>query len=190
MRPKPYQKPHPPIRVGITSAETFPIIGRMGYPVFVNPSRVFALSDLAGHVAAYQRAWKDAGHPGKGNVGIRLPVYLAETEEQAYEEPRESTLTSMQGIGVRVAASADRAGTTGNWRAESDHFMGMTYDDWLRDKVIFGTPESVLDRLLQLTEQLQLSCIVFENNLGRRIPYELQMKSLKLLMDKVVPHLP
>ncbi len=76
VRPKPYQKPHPPIRVGITSAETFPIIGRMGYPVFVNPSRVFALADLAEHVEAYQRAWKDAGHPGKGNVGIRLPVLL------------------------------------------------------------------------------------------------------------------
>ena len=190
VRPKPYQQPHPPIRVGITSAETFPIIGRMGYPVFVNPSRVFALSDLAEHVAAYQRAWKDAGHPGKGNVGIRLPVYLAETEEQAYEEPKESVQTSMQGIGQRVAASADRAGTTGNWRAESDHIKGMTYDDWLRDKVLFGTPESVLDRLLKLTEDLQLSHIVFENNLGRRIPYELQMKSLGLLMDRVVPHLP
>ena len=190
VRPKPYQKPHPPIRVGITSAETFPIIGRMGFPVFVNPSRVFALADLKEHVEAYQRAWQDAGHPGRGNVGIRLPVYLAETEEQAYEEPRGSTQTSMQGIGQRVAANASREGTPGNWQTESDRIMSMTYDDWLRDKVIFGTPESVLDRLLKLSEELQLSCIVFENNLGRRIPYDLQMKSLRLLMDRVVPHLP
>ena len=190
VRPKPYQKPHPPIRIGVTSAETFPIIGRMGYPLFVNPSRVFALSDLAEHVNAYQKAWQDAGHPGEGSVGIRLPVYLAETEEQAYEEPKASTLTSMQGIGQRVAASATREGTTGNWQAESNHILGMNYDDWLRDKVVFGTPESVLDRLLQLTEELQLSHIVFEHNLGRRIPHDLQMKSVRLLMDKVVPHLP
>jgi alkanesulfonate monooxygenase SsuD/methylene tetrahydromethanopterin reductase-like flavin-dependent oxidoreductase (luciferase family) len=66
----------------------------------------------------------------------------------------------------------------------------MNYDDWLRDKVVYGTPESVLDRLLQLTEELNLSHIVFENNLGRRIPYDRQMKSLRLLMDRVVPHLP
>ena len=190
VRPKPYQKPHPPIRVGITSAETFPIIGRMGYPVFVNPSRVFALDDLAENVEAYQKAWKEAGHPGEGNIGIRLPVYLAETAEQAYEEPKDSTLTQVQSLGARVAASADRIGTTGNWQAESDRILAMNYDDWLRDKVVYGTPEAVLDRLLQLTERLQLSCIVFENNLGRRIPHELQMKSLKLLMDKVVPHLP
>ncbi len=190
VRPKPYQKPHPPVRIGVTSAETFPIIGRMGYPLFVNPSRVFALDDLAGHVNAYQKAWQDAGHPGKGSIGIRLPVYLADTEEKAYEEPRESTLTSMQGIGQRVAASADRVGTTGNWQAESDRILAMTYDDWLRDKVVFGTPESVLARLLQLTEDLQLSHIVFEHNLGRRIPHALQMNSVRLLMDKVVPHLP
>ena len=96
----------------------------------------------------------------------------------------------MQGIGQRVAASASREGTTGNWQAESDHILGMNYDDWLRDKVIFGTPESVLDRLLQLTEKLQLSHIVFENNLGRRIPYDLQVKSLRLLTERVIPHLP
>ncbi len=190
VRPKPYQKPHPPIRIGVTSAETFPIIGRMGYPLFVNPSRVFALDDLAEHVNAYRKAWQDAGHPGEGSIGIRLPVYLAETEGQAYEEPRESALVSMQGIGQRVAVSASREGTTGNWQAESDHILGMTYDDWLRDKVVFGTPDSVLDRLLQLTESLQLSHIVFEHNLGRRIPHELQMNSVRLLMDKVVPHLP
>ena len=190
VRPKPYQKPHPPIRVGVTSAETFPIIGRMGYPLFVNPSRVFALDDLSEHVNAYQKAWQDAGHPGKGSVGIRLPVYVADTQDQAFEEPRESIQTQMTGLGQRVAASADRVGTTGNWQAESDHILRMTYDDWLRDKVVFGTPESVLDRLLQLTESLQLSNIVFEHNPGRRIPHELQMNSVRLLMDKVVPHLP
>ena len=189
VRPKPYQRPHPPIRIGITSAETFPIVGRMGYPVFVNPSRVFALSDLAQHVQAYQTAWQEAGHPGSGNVGLRLPVYLAETGEQAYHEPRESTVTQLQNLGNRVAASAGRKGTTGNWQAESDRILNMTYDDWLRDKVVYGTPESVLDRLLQLKEELQLSQIVFENNLGRRIPIELQMKSLRLLVDEVVPHL-
>ena len=190
VRPKPYQKPHPPIRIGVTSAETFPIIGRMGYPLFVNPSRVFALSDLAECVEAYRKAWKDAGHEGKGSVGIRLPVYLADTLERAYEDPKESMTTQMSGLWQRVAASADRTGTTGNWRAESEHIREMTYEDWLRDKVVFGTPDSVLDRLLQLTEELHLEHIVFEHNPGRLIPHELQLKSMGLLMDRVVPHLP
>lgn len=190
VRPKPLQSPHPPIRVGITSAETFPIVGAMGYPVFVNPSRVFALSDLAAHTDAYLAAWQKGGNPGQGNVGIRLPVYLAESSDRAYEEPRESTLLQMESLGNRVGLSAAREGTTGDWRAESAQILGMDYDAWLRDKVVYGTPEAVLERLLELTEELNLSQIVFEINLGRRIPVELQMKSLQLLVERVIPHLP
>ena len=50
VEPKPMQQPHPPIRVGITSAESFPLIGRMGYPIMINPSRVFSLEELAIHM--------------------------------------------------------------------------------------------------------------------------------------------
>ncbi len=189
VRPKPFQKPHPPIRVGITSAETFPIIGRMGYPIFINPSRVFALSELASSIQQYRDSWKDAGHPGEGEVGLRVPIYLAETAEKAYTEPMESTVGSISNLGQRVAASASRTGTTGNWQAESDRILGMTYDDWVRDKVLFGTPEAVVDRLLELREELHLNQVVFENNYGRRIPHELQMNSLRLMMERVVPKL-
>ena len=189
VRPKPLQKPHPPIRVGITSAETFPIIGRMGYPIFINPSRVFALSELAPSIQQYRDAWKEAGHPGEGEIGLRVPIYLAESAEKVYAEPMESTVASISNLGQKVAASASRIGTTGNWQAEADRILGMTYDDWVRDKVLFGTPEAIVDRLLQLREELHLNQVVFENNYGRRIPHELQMNSLRLMMERVVPNL-
>ncbi len=96
VRPKPFQDPHPPIRVGITSAETFPIIGRMGYPIFINPSRVFSLAELAPNIQNYREAWKQAGHPGEGNVGLRVPVYAAEKADDAYNQSMESAM----GLGV------------------------------------------------------------------------------------------
>src|SRR5881409_650132 len=43
--PKPYQKPHPPLRVAATSQETYPLVGRMGLPLFVAP-RTISISDL------------------------------------------------------------------------------------------------------------------------------------------------
>ena len=186
--PKPFQKPHPPISVGATSAETFPIVGRMGYPIIVNPSRAFALRDLAPYMEEYRRAWRGAGHEGDGSVGLRVPVYVAETEEEAYNEPMESTASSIMRLGERVAGSASRQGTTGNWREEAAQIMSMTYDDWLRDKVIYGTPDSVVERLQQLTEDLGLSKVIYEINFGRRIPYEHQLKCLRLLNERVVVH--
>ena len=188
VKPKPVQSPHPPVRVGVTSVETFPIIGRMGYPIFINPSRVFALPELAPHIEEYQKAWKDAGHPGTGEVGLRVPIYVADTEEKAYNEPRESALLSMAGLAERVAVSASREGTTGDWQAESERIAKMSYDDWLRDKVVDGTPDRVADRLCQLIEELQLTQIVYEINFGRQIPHELQKNCLQLITERVVPH--
>jgi alkanesulfonate monooxygenase SsuD/methylene tetrahydromethanopterin reductase-like flavin-dependent oxidoreductase (luciferase family) len=188
VKPRPVQKPHPPVRVGVTSAETFPIIGRMGYPIFINPSRVFALPELAPHIEEYLKAWKDAGHPGDGEVGLRVPIYVADTEEKAYSEPKESAITSMTGLAQRVAVSATREGTTGNWQAESDRISGMTYEDWLRDKVVYGTPDRVLDRLHQLIEDLHLTQIVYEINFGRKIPYEQQRNCLRLMTEQVIPN--
>ena len=189
VKPKPMQRPHPPIRVGVTSAETFTIIGQLGYPIFINPSRAFALSDLSPYIEEYLKSWKEPGHPGDGEVGLRVPIYVSDTEEKAYNEPRESALASITSLAERVAVSASREGTSGDWQAESELLSKMTYDDWLRDKVIYGTPDRVSDRLAQLIEELHLKQIVYEINFGRRIPYELQTNCLKMLAEKVLPKL-
>ena len=87
VEPKPFQQPHPPIRVGITSAESFSITGRMGYPILINPSRVFTFAELSDQINAYRQAWQEAGHEGEPEVGLRVPIYVAETEEKAYSDP-------------------------------------------------------------------------------------------------------
>ena len=188
IEPKPYQSPHPPIHLGITSAESFPIMGNLGHPIFINPSRVFALSELAPHISEYRKAWKQAGHDGEGSVGLRIPIYVAETSEQAHHEPQESAMFSVNRLGNRVASYADYGGTTGDWQAESDRILGMSYDDWLRDKVAYGTPGEVTDKLHRLREELSLDQIVFEVNFGSQIPPERQHNSLRMFMEDVVPH--
>ena len=187
VRPKPLQTPHPPIRVGITSEVTFPLIGRLGYPIIINPSRVFALSELGPYIQQYRQAWKAAGHPGAPQVGLRVPLYVADTAERAYAEPRESAMKAIEGLGNRVANSASRLGTTGDWEAQAEHIRRMQYEDWLRDKVVYGVPEAVVDRLYQLIDDLDLTQILYEINFGRHIPYELQVNNLRLINERVIP---
>ncbi len=187
--PKPYQQPHPPISVGVTSAETFPMVGRMGYPILINPSRVFSLTELKDYIADYQKARKDAGHEGKGAVGLRVPIYLAETAEAAYEEPRPSTEEAMVRIGEIVASTAHGVGVTDDRIAQADRIRSMNYDDWLRDKVVFGTPEAAVDRFRELQEDLGLTEIIYEVNFGCQIPHERQVNTIRLLTEQVAPHL-
>src|SRR5215467_6205675 len=169
VRPKPVQTPHPPIRVGITSEVTFPLIGRLGYPIIINPSRVFALTELGPYIKQYHEAWHEAGHAGTPQVGLRVPLYVAETAERAYEEPKESALASIHGLADRVARSAPRPGTTGDWNAQAEHIRSMTYEDWLRDKVVYGTPDVVVARLQQLRDELNLTQLIYEVNYGRQM---------------------
>jgi len=187
VRPKPVQTPHPPIRVGITSEVTFPLIGRLGYPIIINPSRVFALTELGSYIEQYRQAWHEAGHAGTPQVGLRIPLYVAETAARAYSEPQESTLAAMHGLGERVARSASRRGTTGNWDAQAEHLQHMSYDDWLRDKVVYGTPDTVVSRLRQLRDELGLTQLLYEVNYGRQLPYELQLRNLRLINEQVIP---
>ncbi|MBI3329271.1 MAG: hypothetical protein HYZ81_21535 [Nitrospinae bacterium] len=63
----------------------------------------------------------------------------------------------------------------------------MAYEDWLRDKVVYGTPEVVVDRLQQLRDELDLTQMLYEINLGRQIPYALQLKNLRLINQRVIP---
>ena len=189
VNPKPFQQPHPPVRVGVTSAESFPILGRMGYNILINPSRVFALPELKPSIREYRDAWKAAGHEGEGKVGLRIPVYLSHDPLKAHEEPMESALFSMERLSDRVASYAGHLGTLGDWGAQAERVRRMTYDDWVRDKVAYGTPDAVAEKLNTLGEDLGLDQVMFEINFGNQIPLENQANSLRLMMEKVAPNL-
>ena len=87
--PRPYQDPHPPLRMAAVTAETFPRVAQDGLPIFVG-LRGMDIPELKTHLNIYRQAWLDAGHPGKGNVYLRVPVYAGATEQAAYEEPYDS----------------------------------------------------------------------------------------------------
>ena len=108
--PRPYQVPHPPLRMAANTEETFPAVGAMGLPLFVG-LRAAEIPDLRKYLATYRQAWSEAGHPAPPSVYLRIPVYVSTTEQGAIEEPRES-LTQFFGRQSELARSAiGRAGT-------------------------------------------------------------------------------
>jgi alkanesulfonate monooxygenase SsuD/methylene tetrahydromethanopterin reductase-like flavin-dependent oxidoreductase (luciferase family) len=70
--PKPFQKPHPPLRVAATTQETYSIVGRMGMPIFI-AVRTTSISDLKRFIGGYHEGWREAGHPGRGEVSLIVP---------------------------------------------------------------------------------------------------------------------
>jgi len=186
--PRPYQTPHPPIRMATTSDETFPAAGRLGLPIFVG-LRTTEIPDLQAQLAPYRQAWREAGHQGEPSVYLRIPVYVSHTAEGAVEEPRESLASffARQTDLARAAVGRAGAGPADRRRFQAERMASLSYDDILERKVAFGTPAGVIDRLVQLREELGIDGIVAELNPGGRIPPELETRSLELLAREVIP---
>jgi len=151
--------------------------------------RIGTLSELGPNLRAYREAWRAAGHPGEAKVFLRLPLYIAETREQAYSEPEESVMHFYRWLGGQLEASASQSGARAiEDRAErGQRLQTITYDEALRDKVVVGTPDMVIDRLFGLCEELGLDGILAEMNCGSLVPHERVMNSLRLLCEKVMP---
>ena len=188
--PKPYQQPHPPIRVAVNSPDTYALVGRMGWPIFV-AVRLGSLTELIEPIRRYRAAWKEAGHPGEGSVALRLPVFVGKTLDEALSIPRDSTMGFYRFLGERLVESASRAGTRAiEGRAELGARLGtITYEEAQHDKLAYGTPEMVIERLQQLQESLGLSAILAEMNCGQQIPNQHILFSMRLFMEKVAPAL-
>jgi alkanesulfonate monooxygenase SsuD/methylene tetrahydromethanopterin reductase-like flavin-dependent oxidoreductase (luciferase family) len=186
--PKPYQQPYPPIRVAATSVDTFPAIGAQGFDLFA-AVRTGSLPELKPNLKTYRAAYAEAGHQGKGGVFLRVPVYVADTFDQAVADTEDSIMSFYQQLGQQLEASAREAGARAIEQRDvrGRRLQEIKFDEVLRDKVIVGTAEMVTDRLSAITEELDLDGILAELNCGGQVPREGVLHSLQLLCEEVMP---
>lgn len=179
--PKPYQKPHPPLRVAATTQETYPLMGRLGHRLFV-AVRTNSISDLKRFIGGYREAWREAGHPGQGEVALLVPVYVAAAARQARDEPEASTMHWFRSI-----AEALKRSTTPQARAQAERLAAVSYDEILGEQVVYGTPEAVADRLRMLREELGFVSLSAWMNVGGGIPHARVLASMRLFAERVAP---
>jgi alkanesulfonate monooxygenase SsuD/methylene tetrahydromethanopterin reductase-like flavin-dependent oxidoreductase (luciferase family) len=186
--PRPLQHPYPPIRIAAASPDTYPAVGARGLPIFIN-ARYGSFAEFAPEIQAYREAYAAAGHPGRGQVYLRVPAYLAETEERAYSEPRESLMHFYGEQAQRLRDSLSRAGTRAiEGRAERlKRIENLTYEEALTGQVLVGTPDAVALRLRALQDELGVDGILAELNCGGLIPHRQVMTALQLLCQEVMP---
>jgi alkanesulfonate monooxygenase SsuD/methylene tetrahydromethanopterin reductase-like flavin-dependent oxidoreductase (luciferase family) len=148
-----------------------------------------ATPELAGHVKTYRQAWREAGHPGDGDVCLRIPVYAAPTESAARDEPKETIMYYFTRQADLTRAPLGRAGTGPVERrvTQAKTLSSLTYPEILSTKVAFGTGPSLIDRLAQLREELNLNGIAAELNPGGLLPMELEKRTLQILTQQVMP---
>jgi alkanesulfonate monooxygenase SsuD/methylene tetrahydromethanopterin reductase-like flavin-dependent oxidoreductase (luciferase family) len=186
--PKPLQQPLPPIRIAAASPDTYPQVGERGLPIFIN-ARYGSFSEFVPEIRKYREAYAAAGHPGHGQVYLRVPTYVAETEAQARSEAEESLMHFYREQAGRLRDSLARAGTRAiEGRAERlKRIENLTYEEALGGQVLVGSPKMVTERLQMLQEEIGIDGILAEINCGGLIPHERVMTALRLLCEEVKP---
>jgi alkanesulfonate monooxygenase SsuD/methylene tetrahydromethanopterin reductase-like flavin-dependent oxidoreductase (luciferase family) len=177
--PKPYQKPHPPVRVAVESVDTFALTGSLGFPIFIRHQ--MSIPQLQELLKQYRDARHLAGFSGPNDVILQVGAYVAETPEKAYSEPQASTMHRVRVIQQHLHQVGDQE-TYERLKRSSD----VTYDELL-PRLAFGTPEAVAEKLQQYREDLGITGISVDVNPGGQIPHEKVMNSLRLFAEEVMP---
>jgi alkanesulfonate monooxygenase SsuD/methylene tetrahydromethanopterin reductase-like flavin-dependent oxidoreductase (luciferase family) len=188
LTPKPVQQPYPELRMAAATPETFPQIGRLGMPIFV-AVRQGPFTQLAESIKSYRAAYREAGHPGRGKVFLRVPAYLAETRERARAEARDSLMSFFAYQAELGRDSARRAGgeVAVQRLKRVERLEALTYDEALATQVIIDEPDGFAARLREVEEEIGLDGILAELNCGGRIPQNRVLNALTLLCREVKP---
>jgi alkanesulfonate monooxygenase SsuD/methylene tetrahydromethanopterin reductase-like flavin-dependent oxidoreductase (luciferase family) len=186
--PKPLQQPSPPIRIAAASPDTYPAVGARGLPIFIN-ARYGSFSEFVPEIRKYREAYAAAVHSGRGQVYLRVPTYVAETEARARSEAEESLMHFYREQAGRLRDSLARAGTRAiEGRAERlKRIENLTYEEALGGQVLVGSPKMVTERLQMLQQEIGIDGILAEINCGGLIPHDRVMTALRLLCEEVKP---
>ena len=187
--PRPYQQPHPPIRIAANSVDTFGIVGQLGFPL-VTGVRGQGLKQVADNLERYRAAVKESGHD-VDDVYVRMPIYVAETMEQVRVDTEESTMRAFRRTADTYIRTVEAEGenASAERRQRAEQLLNTTYDDLLVDRVAYGAPEEVAERLTEIRDQLGLTGVIMEPNLGGTVPAERVQNSVRLYAEEVAPAL-
>jgi alkanesulfonate monooxygenase SsuD/methylene tetrahydromethanopterin reductase-like flavin-dependent oxidoreductase (luciferase family) len=196
VHPKPIQQPHPPLWVATSSEPSHVLAGELGlgllsFTIGVPPE------DLAVRIEGYRAAQKRAQPIGKflnPRAATFTMVHCADTNEQAYDEARESfewyVRTALWHIGTVASWQEGKPlGTYDYAQVLADLDLSLLTFDYLVESgaCVVGDPE----RCLEIATRYDaadcdlLLCLLNPY----KIPHKSVMRSIELLGEHVIPKL-
>lgn len=174
--PKPVQKPHPPIYVVAVSQETLAFAAKKGYSPFIGAIR--SLPELKATFAFYWKTFQEAGHNGtRVELSVNRFIYVADSDERARREI-EGPFTAF----IEERAPDLRTALVRKYGGEAH----LSFDRFLQDFCIFGSPKTVIDRIRRLQEEVGLRYLLSTLNFIT-LDHQLCVRSMERFAREVMP---
>jgi alkanesulfonate monooxygenase SsuD/methylene tetrahydromethanopterin reductase-like flavin-dependent oxidoreductase (luciferase family) len=184
--PRPTQKPRPKFYIASTrTADSFEFAGRAGHALMSIP--VGPLKDL---LPVYRKAWREAGHPGDGEIMIAFHMFCHEDSRKAREIPRPQfedyfiALFESAGEWTKGTASKDYKG----YDESIGRMKNFTLENQIDARGAFvGTPDEIKAIIRSFEEKVgKFEHASLQINFGTLDVAEAQ-KSMRLFAKEVMP---
>lgn len=191
VRPKPLQKPHPPIWMAAISPESFTYAGEHGFNLLCAPMLSADGNDLEHNLHIYRNALHKAGHdPDSKETAAMLMVHVAEDAAKAEAEFAPAAVWSFRAVSNSIAPlpATRPVPSYERYLALSDFGASATWAE-LRDSdaAIWGTPERCIEKIESLRARLGLTTLLCWMRVGA-LDHRKVIDGMALMQDYVMPH--
>jgi len=188
--PRPLQRPHPPIRVAVHSAESFAHIGDLGLPIYSGTTTT-PMPQLREYMALYRDRLAAAGHVWQPDqMALMLPVHVGDAGPAARDAMRPGVRKYYQNLEAIFSALPDSyADHLPRLKFIRETIADLPYDKFCRDQAVFGDTAEVVDRFQAAKEELGLSQIICWFDQGSMLPRAEVERVMRQFAEQVMPKL-
>jgi alkanesulfonate monooxygenase SsuD/methylene tetrahydromethanopterin reductase-like flavin-dependent oxidoreductase (luciferase family) len=192
--PKPFQKPHPPIRVAANSPETAVFAGEEHYPMFV-ASVTNPLPRMYEQVARYREAWaKGAATNGDAepDISTMFFVHPGDSLSQVRKTLEPSLRNYFQSVSGMVRAAVDSESGSDSYRYLQEvqkNLESLTFETMTQNMAVFGSPRECIERITNLHRRLEMKELICWFNPGGKVPHRNVLTAMSRFANEVAPAL-
>ena len=188
--PRPLQRPHPPIRVGVHTPESFAHVGDQGLPIYSGTTTT-PLPQLRECMALYRDHLAAAGHAWRGDqMALMFPMHVGATGSAARDAMRSGVLQYYRNAQAIFSALPDSyAVHLPRLRMIQETVANLPYEQFCCDHAIFGDAAEVVDRLQAARDEFGLSQIIGWFDQGSMLPRDEVERAMRRFAEQVMPKL-
>ncbi|HXH10925.1 MAG TPA: LLM class flavin-dependent oxidoreductase [Alphaproteobacteria bacterium] len=186
--PKPLQQPHPPIRVGVHTAESFAHLGDLGLPIYSGTTTT-PLPELREGMALYRQHLLASGHPWRDDqMALMFPMHVAATSAAAREAMRPGVERFYRNIlAILSALPKTYTGHLERLRKLRETVDHLLFERFCQQQGVFGEPQECIDRLQAARDEFGLCQIICWFDQGCMLPIDEVKRSMAQFADAVMP---
>jgi len=191
VRPKPLQKPHPPVWVAGISDATYPMIGKWGFNLLCAPVFGFQGKSADALLSAYRDALRAGGHdPATKEIAALTMIYCGETTAQARRDFADRVIWYYRTIAKYIAPPAGEVPVKSYelYAKTRELAANINWEQLLEaGAVICGDRDHCIAEISKMEQRYGFTQLLCWTRLGG-LDHAKVLRSMELMQKYVIPH--